>query len=70
MYYAITTFGCPSVSTSKITRDIDQAIRTANRAKGSGSCTAARVYECDSRKLAASVDISEIRQGERIVYSA
>jgi len=41
-------------------------LAVAQQAVGIGSCTEARVYECETRKLADTADISVIRKGERI----
>lgn len=68
--YSIVTFGRPSAYTPKTCADLDRAIAYARRAKGSGSCSDARVYECESRSLASSADIAEVRDGERVVWSA
>lgn len=69
-WYAIVTFGLPGakIRYARVTANKDQAIASASCLKGTGSCTSVRVYECGTRKLARSADISEVRGGERIVY--
>lgn len=69
-YYAIVTFGTPGRRLPKVTRSLDRAKRYAQSAKGSGTCSAARVYQCDSQGIARSADISEVRDGEKIVFHA
>ena len=65
MYYAVVTFG--SSPARKVFTKYEQARAVANSAIGKGSCTDARVYECETRQLAKTADISEVRKGERIV---
>lgn len=67
-WYAVVTCGSPSVNYRRVHKDKGEAIETACRIKGTGSCTNARVMGCDTRKLARSADISEVRDGEWIVY--
>ena len=70
-FYTVVTFGSPrGVKIPSYTRKEDVAVRAANEAKGTGTCMNARVYECDTMSLAKTADISEVRAGERIVYSA
>ena len=71
-YFAVVTFGSPSrsVQLGHYYRTLARAYRAADAAMGTGSCTAARVYECDTRDLARTADISKIRKGESHVYSA
>ena len=69
MRYAIVYFGRPN----KLTRgsnSIEKAISIAKAANGSGTCTAARVYECETLALARTADISIVRKGERMVFEA
>jgi hypothetical protein len=66
--YAVVTFGTSPRRT--VFRDQKAAIRVAAAALGRGSCTCARVYECDTPALARSADISEVRSGERVVFHA
>ena len=69
MRYAIVYFGSPAViRRERATKDA--AIKVATLAKGTGSCTVARVYECDTVALARSADISVVRFGERVVFEA
>ena len=65
MYYAVVTFGTSPRQT--VFTSIERAKKAAANAIGRGSCTAARVYECESRKLAKTADISVVRKGEAIV---
>lgn len=69
-YYTVVTFGSPAADYPRYRRSETAAIQDADAAMGSGTCTNARVYECDSLAIALSADISEVRSGERIVYSA
>jgi hypothetical protein len=66
--YAVVTFGAAPRRT--VFRRETDARRVAESALGRGSCTCARVYECDTLALARSADISEVRSGERVVFSA
>jgi hypothetical protein len=72
--YTVVTFGMadepPSGLDFSWTRDLDKARSKARAARGSGTCTAARVYACESVSLARSADIGRVRDGERIVFSA
>lgn len=70
MKYAIVYFGSPSGRTVRLSAFLSVAKRMAVQAKGSGSCSAARVYECDTLALARTADISVIRNGERVVFEA
>ncbi len=71
MYYAIVTFGSPApFRRQRWTKNLERAKRLAQTCKGSGSCTDARVLECESRALARTCDISLIREGERCIYMA
>lgn len=65
MYYAVVTFGTSPKQT--VFTSIERAKKAAANAIGRGSCTTARVYECESRKLAKTADISVVRKGEAIV---
>jgi hypothetical protein len=64
-YYAICTFGTKPKKTVFTT--LAAAKEAASDCVGLGSCTTVRVYECDTRELAKTADISEIRDGERVV---
>jgi hypothetical protein len=64
-FFAVVTFG--SAPRQTVFTSLDRAKRAAQSAIGRGSCSAARVYECDSRTLAKTADISLVRDGERIV---
>lgn len=71
--YAIVTFGVPGVGWQRIftgQKALDRARAAASACKGKGSCTTARVYECSSLTLARTADISQIRDGERVVFEA
>ena len=65
MYYAVVTFGTAPKQT--VFTSVGRAKAAAQRAVGRGSCTTARVYECETRKLAKTADISVVRKGEAIV---
>ncbi len=68
--YAVVCFGSPAVKVPAFTRSLERAKRIASAAKGTGTCNAARVLECDTVTLAKSADISRIRSGERTIFSA
>jgi hypothetical protein len=73
MFHTVVTFGSPRrpIQSYFSGRDAEfRARQAAQEAKGTGSCSAARVYECDTRKLAITADISEVRAGERVVHNA
>ncbi len=70
MFYAIVTFGSPSARRPAYVLNLEKAKAHADAAKGTGTCTAARVIECPSRVLALTADISRMRPGERTVYEA
>lgn len=67
-YYAVVTFGSPRIEIASYYKSLYRAERVAQEAVGSGTCTSARVYACDTRQLAKTADISEVRPGERIVF--
>lgn len=69
MRYSIVYFGRPN-NLTRGSNSKEKAIAIANEAKGSGTCTAARVYECETLCLARTSDISVVRQGERVVFEA
>ena len=69
IWYAVVTSGSPNFRLKSHYGARDMAVRAANRAQGTGSCTTARVYECRNRRLAVMADIDECRKGERTVYS-
>ena len=69
--YAVVTFGSPApFARQRWTRDEATARKLADACKGTGTCTCARVLECDTLALARSADISQTRPGERTVYEA
>lgn len=68
--YAIVTFGRPAARTLRWTSNINRAIRAAEAAKGTGTCTAARVIECATPALAKTADIGDTRPGEAVVHCA
>jgi hypothetical protein len=68
--YSVVVFGAPEVRIARVHSELETAREAANLAKSFGTCSAARVYECCSRRLARSADISEVRDGERVVYDA
>jgi predicted metal-binding protein len=65
MFYSVVTFG--NAPSRKVFTSVDRAKAAAARAVGVGSCSTARVYECESRDMAKTADISRVRRGERIV---
>jgi predicted metal-binding protein len=65
MFYSIVTFG--TAPARKVFSSIDRAKAAAAKAVGVGSCSTARVYECETRDLAKTADISRVRRGEKIV---
>ena len=69
-FYTTVTFGTPSIRRPKGYTSEASAIKFANEAKGTGSCTNARVYECDTLEQARTADISEIRPGEKVIFTA
>ncbi len=70
MRYAIVYFGHPAGKIVRGSATLEGAKATANKAKGTGSCSCARVYGCDTLALARTADISVIRNGERVVFAA
>lgn len=66
-YYALVTFG--QTNEKKVWANQEDASAAAYRSKGRLNCSTARVYECDTRELAKTSDISVIRDGERCVMS-
>jgi len=64
-FFAVVTFGTSPKKTVFTT--LAAAKKAAAECVGIGSCTNAKVYECDTRELAKTADISEIRDGERVV---
>jgi hypothetical protein len=69
MRYAIVYFGTPSVI-RRGSATLDAAISVARSAKGTGSCSCARVYACDTLALARTADISVVSPGERVAFKA
>lgn len=69
-YFGIATFGTPAVPVHQHYTDEDLARQHAREAKGTGSCSAAKVYASHNSLLASSCDISEVRPGERIIFVA
>lgn len=69
MRYAIVYFGRPS-RLIRSTATERAAISFAQHAKGTGTCTVARVYACGTVALAKTADISTVRDGERIIFEA
>ncbi|MFZ9092484.1 MAG: hypothetical protein ACO3FE_20595 [Planctomycetaceae bacterium] len=65
-WFAIVTFGTSPKRT--VFRSANKAIETARDAVGRGSCSGARVYQCETRELAKTADISVVRDGEQIVF--
>ena len=69
-YYAVVCFGSPAVRVPSVCRTLEAAKRAAAKARGTGTCTTARVIECDTLALARTADIGRTRAGERTVHSA
>ena len=69
-HYVVVTFGIPGETRPTYRLSVDMAKKDAIKAKGSGRCTAARVYECNTRALALTADISKVRNGERVIFNA
>jgi len=69
MFYAVVTFGSPRADIPAFRRDLGKAIADARAAIGTGSCSAARVYACETVGLARTADISEVRPGEQIAWA-
>jgi hypothetical protein len=67
-YYAVVTFGRPARKQQNYRVSADAAKQDASEFVGTGTCTAARVYECDTKTLALTADISRVRDGERVIY--
>jgi hypothetical protein len=65
MFYSVVTFG--TAPARKVFATADRAKAAAAKAVGVGSCSTARVYECETRELAKTADISRVRRGEKIV---
>ena len=65
-YYAVVCFGTPAFKfkVARSYRTLNRAKRAAELARGTGSCTVARVMECDTLELAKTADISRTRDGE------
>ena len=67
-FYAIVTFG-RSPAAPIIYRSLDRAVSAAQSHWDTSSCSTVRVYECDTRELAKTADVSQVRTGEHIVWS-
>jgi hypothetical protein len=65
-YYSIVTFGAPAKTLPSFVRSPNRALKLARAALGTGTCSAVRIYACDTVALAKSADISDVRAGERI----
>ena len=66
--YAVVCFGTPTTRVPSYIRSLEKAKRVADLARGTGTCTVARVMECDTLELAKTADISRTRDGERTIY--
>jgi len=64
MFFAVVTFGTSPSKT--VFTSLARAEAVAQQAVGIGSCTEARVYACETRKLARTADIGVVRNGEQI----
>jgi len=66
--YAIVYWGRPR-RMIRTSATADGAISYAKSAIGTGICTLAKVYECETDSLAKTADISRVRAGERIIWN-
>lgn len=69
-FYAIVTFGNPASDFRRVTNSRGEAINNARKAKGSGSCTVARVYQCPNLKMAQTADLGRLRRSEYCIFDA
>ncbi len=58
-WYAVVTFGAPSIRYRKIHRVKRDAADLCRILKGSGTCSEARVVLCETRRAAQQADISD-----------
>ena len=68
--YAVVTFGWASTRIASFYTSKRRACTAASKAKGSGTCTEARVHACTSAAQAKTAGIGCMRDGEEIIYSA
>lgn len=66
--YAIVYWGSP-LHVIRTATTAARAIAAAKSAIGTGNCTLARVYECQTKRLAKTASISRVRDGERIIWN-
>lgn len=59
LWFAVVTFGVPSIRYRKVHNSKEEAERVAREVKGSGTCSDARVAWCSSRRAAREADISD-----------
>jgi hypothetical protein len=69
-FYSVVTFGSPTTHIGSFYRTAEAACRVADRAKGTGSCTTARVVGCSTRRAARDADISLTWCARQTVYQA
>jgi len=68
MWYAIVTFGTPWGKRAPLYRNREACLEDASKLKGTGTCSAVRVYECATAQDARTADISVIRNGvDRVI---
>ena len=66
-FYALATLGAATSEIAPYYTSEQRAMQAAFEAKGTGTCSTVRVYECDSVAIARTVDIGEVRRGERVI---
>ena len=69
-FYSVVTFGVPVSDFRRVTTSRGEAINNARKAKGSGSCTLARVYQCPNLKMAETADLGRLRRSEYCIFDA
>ena len=66
-WFAVVCFGSPdAMAGGRIHRNLPDAAKAARSAKGTGTCSAANVVVCQTRKDARNADIS----GGKVIYVA
>jgi hypothetical protein len=69
-FYSVVTFGSPTTHIGSFYRTAEVAAKVADKAMGTGSCTAARVVGCSTRRAAREADISLTWCARQTVYQA
>jgi len=67
MHYAVVTWGTPTTKLASYYRSEKQARVAATAARGTGTCTGARVHSCASRAQAKSAVLGVTREGESCI---